>query len=123
MTTPKNIKKLQEASRELEARQVDKHTYVVESRTNPNAHHIVIIHYNKEENAIYARCSCAWAIFNGIACSHVLAALEYVAAKRQRTLSFWNNEQAARRQKHRIFQLVGKREKKTGIWITSRRAA
>jgi hypothetical protein len=102
---------------------VDKNTYVVESRTNPNAHHIVVIRYDKAEGAIYARCSCAWAIFNGIACSHVLAALEYVAAKKQRTLSFWNDEQAARRQKHRIFQLVGKQEKKNGIWITSRRAA
>jgi hypothetical protein len=123
MATPKNIKKLQEASRELLARQVDKNTYVVESRTNPNAHHIVTIQFDKEHSSIHARCSCAWAIFNGIACSHVLAALEYVAAKKQRTLSFWNDEQAARRQKHRIFQLVGKQEKKNGIWITSRRAA
>jgi hypothetical protein len=127
MTTPKNIKKLQEASRDLQARQVDKNTYVVESRTNPNAHHIVTIQFDSENYAIHARCSCAWAIFNGIACSHVLAALEYVAARKQRTLSFWTDEEAARRQKHRLFQLVGKLDNKlhnrTGIWITSRRAA
>jgi hypothetical protein len=60
-----------------------------------------------------------------VACSHVIAALEALAAKRGRTLSFWNDYDQARRQKHRTFYLSARRNKRDtdGIWITSRQAS
>ena len=123
MSTPKNIKKLQDASRDLQARRVDKHTYVVGSRTNPSANHVVTIGFDDKGNKIHARCTCAWAMYNGIACSHVLAVLGHMAGMKQRTLSFWNDKEAARRQKHRLFRLVNGKDDENGIWITSRRSA
>ena len=121
MVAPKNIKKLQEKSRDLQARRVDRYTYVVESISNPNANHVVTIQFDQDGRTIHARCTCPWATFHGIACSHVLAALEYMAAHKDRTLSFWEDEPSARRQKHRIFRLIGERPDE-GIWITSRSA-
>jgi hypothetical protein len=122
MVLPTNIKKLQDKSRDLRARRVDAHTYVVESTTNPTANHVVTVTFNADGRRIHARCTCAWAEHNGVACSHVLAALEYIASMKERTLSFWTDEGAARRQKHRLFQLVGKKTDNHGIWITSRSA-
>ena len=126
MVAPKNIKNLQDASRDLVARYVDKYTYVVESRTNTNANHIVTVTFDEQGRTVRARCTCAWAAFNGIACSHVLAALEYMASQKERTLSFWTDESEARRQKHRLFKLIGnhnnKEQDQTNIWITSRGA-
>jgi SWIM zinc finger len=122
MLIPKNIKQLQERSRDLRARREDKNTYVVESRTNPSANHKVTVKFADDGHTVQADCSCAWATYNGIACSHVLAALEYVASLKTRTLSFWNDEQIARRQKHRLFHLVGDEDKRNGVWITSRGA-
>ncbi|MDQ7025532.1 MAG: SWIM zinc finger family protein [Anaerolineae bacterium] len=121
MVVPTNIKDLQNKSRDLRARRVDNLTYVVESTTNPTAHHVVTVRFNREERQIEAQCTCAWAEHRGIACSHVLAALEYMASLKDRTLSFWIEEDAARRQKHRLFHLSGKNTK-DGIWITSRSA-
>lgn len=120
MPVPANIKNLQHKSRDLQARRVDNGTYVVESTTNPTAHHVVTVNFSSEKREIQARCTCAWAEHNGIACSHVLATLEYMAALNARTLSFWTDEDAARRQKHRLFHLVGNR--KDSVWITSRSA-
>jgi len=122
MPIPKNIKQLQERSRDLQARRVDKNTFVVSSTTNSNASHIVTVNFSEDGHTIQARCTCAWAIYNGIACSHVLAALEYMASLKERTLSFWNDEQLARRQKHRLFHLVSHEKEQDGIWITSRSA-
>lgn len=123
--TPKNIKDLQDASRDLMARRVDRNTYVVESRTRPAANHVVTVTFADEGRTVKGRCTCTWSMFNGIACSHVLAALEYMASTKERTLSFWSDENAARKQKHRLFQLVGNKkqtEQDNNIWITSRGA-
>lgn len=122
MVVPSNIKQLQNRSRDLQARRVDNQTYVVESTTNPSAHHVVTISFSNEGKELNARCTCAWAEHKGIACSHVLAALEYMASLKNKTLSFWTDEDAARRQKHRLFRLVSKTDKH-GVWITSRRSA
>jgi hypothetical protein len=121
MVAPRNIKKLQSRSRDLQARRVDHHTFVVESTSNPNANHVVTIQFDADGRTIRARCTCAWAIYHGIACSHVLAALEYMAANKSRTLSFWEDEQKARRQKHRLFRLIGD-QRDEQIWVTSRSA-
>lgn len=122
MLIPKNIKQLQERSRNLQVRCVNKHSYVVESSSNSSANHVVTIKFSDNNHDIQARCTCTWATYNGIACSHVLAVLEYMASLKARSLSFWNNEQIARRQKHRLFHLVSNKDEKDGIWITSRGA-
>lgn len=121
MQVPTNIKQLQDKSRNLRARRVDNHTYVVQSTTSPFASHVVTVTFDDDGHTIHARCTCPWAEHNGIACSHVLAALEYMASLKQRTLSFWIDAEEARRQKRRMFHLAGSNEQ-DGIWITSRSA-
>lgn len=117
---PKHVKSLQAQSRRLQARRVDKHTMVVESVTNPAANHVVTVRFDPD-GTVHARCTCEWALHHGVACSHTMAALEYLAGLKHRTLSFWPDEQAARRQKQRLFFLTGNRHEK-GVWITSRAA-
>ncbi len=120
---PKHIKQLQERARDLRATPINPHTFVVESTTHSTANHIVTVEYD-DEGVIHARCTCPWAVNGGVACSHVIAALDTVAARRGRILSFWNEYDEARRQKHRTFYLSGRRSKRdqTGVWITSRTA-
>lgn len=45
-----------------------------------------------------------------------------MASLKARSLSFWNDEQIARRQKHRLFHLMRNEDEQDGIWITSRGA-
>ncbi|MCU0499036.1 MAG: SWIM zinc finger domain-containing protein [Anaerolineae bacterium] len=114
---PKNIKDLQTQSRKLRVRRVDRDTLVVESTSNQLAHHVVTISF--QDDQIHARCTCPWAIHRGIACSHVMAALEYLARQKGRKLSFWLTEQDAQRQRQRVLYLRGERPEE-GVWITSR---
>lgn len=118
---PINIKKIQRRSRDLQVRQVDRQTFVVDSATNPIAHHIVTVRFGRDQS-VHARCTCQWALYEGVACQHVLAALDYLARRKGRRLSFWLNEEEAERQKHRLFYLHGPHNN-DGIWITSRKDA
>lgn len=119
---PKHIKQLQAQSRELKARRVDLHTLVVQSTSNPLANHIVTVEFDADDS-LRARCTCEWALNRGVACSHVMAALEYLASLKARTLSFWPTETDAQRQKQRVFYLAGNGhddDRDAGVWITSR---
>jgi SWIM zinc finger len=121
---PKHIKILQEKARDMHATPLNKTTVVVESASNPAANHIVTVEYDSD-GTIHARCTCPWAINGGVACSHVIAALEALAERRGRRLSFWTNMSEAQRQKKRIFYLRGTKarvEENEGVWITSRAA-
>lgn len=115
---PKHIKQLQAQSRKLQARRVDHDTFVVESISNPVANHVVTVKFERD-GTIHTRCTCEWAVNQGIACSHVMAALEHLASMRGRTLSFWLTEEEAKRQKQRVFCLADQR-RDDGVWITSR---
>lgn len=125
---PKNIKALQEKSRHLGARVIppgrphDPFLVMVES--SDKLSHMVRVWFrklrgegNKGETRIDALCTCPWSEHGGVACSHVIAALNKLAERRQSALSFWLSPEDARRQKHRVFQLGGANGK---IWITSR---
>lgn len=116
---PKHIKRIQARSRGLQVRQITTDTFVVTSISNPVAHHIVTVRFGADAT-VHARCTCPWAINHGIACAHVMAALEYLAGRKARTLSFWSTADDARRQKHRLFLLT---DGDDGVWITSRSAA
>ncbi len=121
---PTHIKNLQERARDLRATPINSHTVVVESTSNPAANHIVTVEY-LNDGTIHARCTCPWAINGGIACSHVIAALDELAQRRGRKLSFWIDRSEAQRQKRRTFYLRGakpRREDEDGVWITSRAA-
>jgi hypothetical protein len=118
---PKNIKQLQEQSRDLRAHMIGKHIVVVTSISNPVANHIVMVHFDAD-GTIHARCTCPWALNGGVACTHVMAALELLAHKKGRKLSFWREREEARRQKHRVFRIPDPRNREDGIWITSRSA-
>lgn len=119
MVIPSHIKILQDNSRDLQVERVDTYKYTVQSRSNPNNNHIVTVSF--DDRIVNADCTCEWANYQGIACSHVLATLEHMASLKGRTLSFWNDEDSARRQKHRLFHLTAD-EAQSGIWITSRSA-
>jgi uncharacterized Zn finger protein len=118
MMKPTNIKQLHMQSRRLRVHPVSRDTYAVESTTNPAANHIVTVYFGQDDS-VHARCTCPWALNSGIACSHVLATLEYLASRKGRRLSFWLDEADARRQKHRTFRLIDAREE-GNVWITSR---
>lgn len=109
---PQQIKQLQAESRHLVVRQINSDTFVVESATVPVYQHVVRVRFGQRK--VYTRCTCKWAMHGGTACSHVMATLEYLAARKGRTLSFWHNQADAKRQKQRVFELQG------GVWITSR---
>ncbi|MFN8376912.1 MAG: SWIM zinc finger family protein [Anaerolineae bacterium] len=119
---PTNLKKLYAQSKDLKARVLNAHSVAVTSITSPNANHIVTVEYD-QDGTIHARCTCPWAIHGGVACTHVLAALEALAEKRGKRLSFWRSQEEARRQRRRIFCLRDHEAVNDGIWITSRRAA
>ena len=117
---PKEIKKLQAQARQLRARAITPDTLIVESRRNPNAHHIVTIE-TEADGSLRARCTCPWAQNGGYGCSHVMAALQHLAQRRNRILSFWLAKEDAERQRHRMLHLAGdRRENDNGIWITTR---
>jgi hypothetical protein len=118
---PRNIKRLQAQSRKMRVYWIGRNTLAVESTSNQLANHIVTVGF-KADGTVHARCTCPWALNHGVACSHVMAALEFLAAQKQRTLSFWPTEADARRQKQRVFYLRGSRNG-DGVWITSRGAA
>lgn len=117
---PTNIKRLQLQSRKLRVRRVDRNTFAVDSLSNPLANHIVTVQFYPH-GVVHARCTCPWALNHGVACSHVMAALDFMASRKGRTLSFWSTPEEARRQKQRVFYLAGE-NRTDGIWITSRAA-
>lgn len=116
---PKNIKQLQSQSKKLRVWRVNKHTFAVESKTYNSALHLVTVQFERG-GVVHARCTCPWAQHSGVACSHVMAALDFLANQKGRTLSFWTSAEDAQRQKQRVFQLAGNRQ--GGVWITSRSA-
>ncbi len=114
---PKNIKSLQSQSRHLTAHWVKDNQIEVQSSSDPDEKHYVSFRFG-DDGLIHADCTCEWAQFNGVGCSHVMAALQHLANFKNRTLSFWINPEDARRQKQRVFTLEGDSEEK--LWITSR---
>lgn len=118
---PVEIKKLQRRSRNLGVRRAAPNTLVVYSRSNPNSQHIVTLESEKS-GIIHARCTCPWAQNGGYGCSHVMAALNYVATKQQRAISFWSDLEEAQKQRHRILRLTGGHNTDGEIYITSRPA-
>lgn len=115
---PTHIKRLQSRRRDLNVHPVKRDTFAVSSVSNPALLHIVTVKFLNDQT-VHARCTCPWAQYRGVGCSHVLATLEHLAATKGRTLSFWLDETEARRQRNRIFLLTdGTRD--DGVWITSR---
>jgi hypothetical protein len=119
---PKNIKQAQSRSRKLSARIIGRQTIIVDSQSEAPGRHAVTIRYLPDRLTIEASCTCSWSSHQGVACAHVMAALETLAASKGRTLSYWLTEDQARRQRHRRFFLTraGERERTEGVWITSR---
>jgi hypothetical protein len=116
---PKNIKLLQAQSKNLRARRTGRHTVVVESATEPELHYTVHVRFGEDGKVVQTTCDCEWAKHSGVACSHVMAALEHLAKTKGRNLSFWTSEEAAQRQKQRTFFLTAGNPG-NGVWITSR---
>jgi hypothetical protein len=120
MKKPRQIKKIQARSRNLKILPINLNRFVVESRTSAPNNHLVEVQFNPD-GEVKATCTCAWSRYNGVACAHVIAALEHLAAYKGRRLAFWLTEDDARRQKHRIFHMRSDdNNPDDGVWITSR---
>ncbi len=117
---PAHIKHLQAVSRTLDVKWLKDYVLAVESRSNPLFNHIITVEFRPNDH-IHARCTCDWARNRGTACVHVMAALDHLALRKGRSLSFWLTHEDAERQKHRTFYLEGSADE-DGIWITSRPA-
>ncbi len=124
---PKRIKYLQSKSRNLPTTVIhpvekgDPYVVVVGSNTNRYLNRIVTVKF-EPDGTINARCTCQWARFGGTGCVHVIAALQKLASRKRRTLSFWLSPEEARRQKQHLNKLSGV-ARDEDIWITSRRPA
>lgn len=119
MKKPQKIKALQAESRGLKTHRVGRNIIAVTSASEPGKEYHVRIRY--ERGVIQARCDCPWGKFGGVACSHVMAALETLAEGKSRRLSFWLNEADAERQNRRTFYLTNRPgTAQDGVWITSR---
>jgi uncharacterized Zn finger protein len=122
---PKKIKTLQAKSKRLTVRVIDPvypddpYAMIVSSGTQRTLNRIVTVKFERD-STITARCTCRWAQFGGAACSHVIAALQKLAERKQRKLSFWLTAEEAHRQKQSLFRL---RNGGDDIWITSRHPA
>jgi hypothetical protein len=117
---PKEIKRLQRQSQQMRVHPLGSGRLLVESRRNVNAQYVVTIERDGE-GSVRGRCTCPWALNGGYGCSHVMAALSYLAARKQRAISFWPNRDDAERQRHRILHLLGDLSPEdTGLWITTR---
>ncbi len=103
---PTEIKKLQARSRGLRARLVSPTVIAVTSRSHSPIQHFVTVEYLGDDS-ILARCTCPWGMNGGTCCSHVMAALNLLAARQRRVVSFWRDKDEAGRQKHRLLRLVG----------------
>jgi hypothetical protein len=119
---PKKIKRLQHRSRDLKVIPRNGNTLVVESKSDDMGSHIVRVAFLKN-GEVRATCDCEWAQHRGVACIHSMAALRFLAARKGRSLSFWLDEEAARRQKNRTFQLKHTQATADSVWITSRPAS
>jgi uncharacterized Zn finger protein len=93
---------------------------VVNSGTNPYLSRVVTIKFGRD-GTISARCTCQWAQHGGMGCTHVIAALSKLAARKKRALSFWLTPEEAQRQKQHLLRLSDGRTE--NIWITSRQPA
>jgi hypothetical protein len=116
---PRNIKQLQAESRKLQAHWLDSDTVIVESRSDPDHCHAITFTFDGDDQ-VYAHCTCEWSQNHGVACSHVMAAMEHLAELKGRTLSFWLTMEDAKRQKSRTFYLARRQDDNNGVWITSR---
>ncbi len=122
---PKRIKFLQNRSKDLPTVVIDPvekgdpYVVVVGSRTNRYLNRVVTVTF-EPDGTVHARCTCQWARYGGTGCVHVIAALQKLASRKKRTLSFWLSPEEARRQKQHLIKLRGIDE---DIWITSRRPA
>ncbi len=122
---PKKIKELQARSKKLSVRVFDPvhpgdpYAMIVSSGTWRTLNRIVTVKF-KPDGTINTRCTCRWAQYGGAACTHVLAALQKLAERKQRKLSFWLTAEEAYRQKQSLFRLSNGSDE---IWVTSRRPA
>lgn len=112
---PKNIKNIQNRSRKLAVTQVNGEVFKVQSQTSVVPHKVTLT--VDKDGHIHSACTCEWSRNEGVACAHTLAALNFVANKKQKSLSFWLTEGEARRQNRRVFQLMNDESQ---IWVTSR---
>lgn len=115
---PKNIKHIQQKSRNLVVGRVDDTTFAVDSSSDPNQRHIVTLKPDRD-GRIQSSCTCEWSQFRGVGCAHVMATLNFVAEQKGRKLSFWKTLADAKRQKNRLFELTNLRGRGQ-VWITSR---
>ncbi len=119
---PVNVKLLQRESRHLTVQPAGKGRIIVSSATNSTKAHTVTYGFGADGKTVYASCSCPWGQHHGVGCSHIMAAMQVLAHRKGRRLSFWKSLDDAERQNQRIFFLTSRQSPSKGLWLTSRNA-
>lgn len=108
----KNLKALQRKSLKLEVTPTaNAHIFSVKSGSDDKMSYIVYFSQGYHE----ATCTCQWMQNGGNVCSHVMAAVRFVARHNGNRVSFWLDEMRAQRQRKRRVGFAD-------IWITVRNA-
>jgi hypothetical protein len=111
--TMRHAKKLQAKSRAHEVRWLNGNMYLVTSGVSDYVYKVTLRQRG-------ATCSCRWGQYQAAldgrsGCSHVVAVMDYLARQGNRTISAWDNMDAAERQ-HRPTINIG-----NGIILTTRK--
>ena len=108
----KNVKSIQSKAKKNAVTRISNSLYEVTSSTSGNVYKVRI-------QGDQGSCTCDWAKYRPSSdtrcgCSHVVAAFEFIAEEKGRTVSPWGNEADAKRQ-HRPMINIG-----DGVVLTSR---
>jgi len=107
-----NVKQLQNKSRGLMVRPQAAGRFTVSSGSGDGDYSVALTGRDRNRRWV---CTCPWGQVGGNVCCHRMAVMDHLAGgKMGRRLSFWLNEEAARRQRRPIVE-------RNGIWVTMRR--
>ena len=131
MHKPKQLKKLQWHSKDLQAAYVKhynmsggkQYEVAVRSAKNPTESHITRVFFTPNGD-IETGCDCEWAAHGGICCSHGMAAIRKLAELKGKDVSFWDSQAEAEKQHRKAFKVTAYRtegEPEVAVWITLRK--
>lgn len=116
-TVVKNVKPLQKKSRTHEVSRLEYGLgFKVVSGKSGRTYFVA---YNLASRRFV--CNCDWGKYNGGACSHVQAVVDFIEQEYGRVASFWASEEAAARQR-RPASLLAEGRDETQVWVTTRKA-
>lgn len=97
-----NVKHLQDSSKNIEVKQINKHLYSAGSPENQFKHLVII---RKREDGVRIECNCKFGMYGGEGCVHSLAVVRYILSRKGRIPSFWISKEDAVKQRRKVIQI------------------